>query len=58
MVKVNSMKIFHYIVDEGASASVLSSSTWQDLGSPRIASTTTKLLSFERIPNECLGIVS
>ena len=33
-VQVIARQMFHTIVDEGASDSILSSTTWQDLGSP------------------------
>ena len=45
------------IVDEGSSASILSSSAWQDLGSPKLVSTTSELLDFDGRPSECLSIL-
>jgi hypothetical protein len=56
-VKVNSMVVYQCIVDEGSSASILSSSAWKDLGSPKLVSTTSELLDFDKIPSECLGIL-
>jgi hypothetical protein len=56
-VKVNSMGIYRCIVDEGSSASILSSSAWKYLGSPKLVSTTSELLDFDRRPSECLGIL-
>jgi hypothetical protein len=44
-------------VDEGASASILSSSVWKVLGSPKIVSTSHELLSFEGCPSEYLGVI-
>jgi hypothetical protein len=40
------------IVDEGSSASILSSSAWQDLGSPKLVSATSELLAFDKRPSE------
>jgi hypothetical protein len=57
MVKVNSTRIFHCIVDEGASTSILSSLTWQDLGSPNLVLATGELLDFNIISTEVLGIL-
>jgi hypothetical protein len=45
------------IVDEGSSASILSSSAWKALGSPKLVSATSELLAFDRRPSECLGIL-
>jgi hypothetical protein len=44
-------------VDEGASASILSSSIWKVLGSPKIVSASHELLSFDRRSSEFLGII-
>jgi hypothetical protein len=57
MVEVNSTKIYRCIVDEGASASILSSSIWKVLGSPKLVSTSHELLAFDRHPSEYLGIL-
>jgi hypothetical protein len=56
-VEVNSKNIYRCIVDEGASASILSSSAWQALGSPKLVSTTNELLDFDRRPSEYLWIL-
>jgi hypothetical protein len=54
-VEVNSINIYRCIVDEGASASILSSSVWKFLGSPKILSASHELLDFDRCPSEYLG---
>jgi hypothetical protein len=56
-VEVNSTNIYRCIVDEGASASILSSSVWKVLGSPKLVSTSHELLAFERRPSDCLGVL-
>jgi hypothetical protein len=45
------------IVDERSSTSILSSLTWKALGSPKLLSATSELISFDRRPSECLGIL-
>jgi hypothetical protein len=45
------------IVDEGASVSILSSTTWKAMGSPQLVSVTHHLWDFNRIPSEPLGIL-
>jgi hypothetical protein len=57
MVKFNSAIINLCIVDEGASTSILSSSSWQSLGSPKIVSAISELLDFDRRPTECMGCI-
>jgi hypothetical protein len=42
------MGVRRCIIDEGSSTSILSSSTWKYLGSPKILSTTSELWDFER----------
>jgi hypothetical protein len=44
-------------LDEGASASILSSLTWKALGSPELVSASHELLDFDRHPSEYLGIL-
>jgi hypothetical protein len=44
------MGIRRYIVDEGFFASILSSSTWKGLSSPKIALATSELLDFDKNP--------
>jgi hypothetical protein len=56
-VEVNSTNIYRCIVDEGASASILSSSVWKVLGSPKLVSTSHELLAFDRYPSEYLGVL-
>jgi hypothetical protein len=56
-VEVNSTNIYRCIVDEGASASILSSSVWKVLGSPKIVSASHELLAFDRRPSEYLGVI-
>jgi hypothetical protein len=56
-VEVNSTNIYRCIVDEGASASILSSSVWKVLGSPKLVSALHELLAFDRRSSECLGIL-
>jgi hypothetical protein len=56
-VEVNSTNIYRCIVDEGAFASILSSSVWKVLGSPKLVSISHELLTFDRHPSEYLGIL-
>jgi hypothetical protein len=56
-VEVNSKNIYRCIVDEGASASILSSSAWKYLGSPELVTTSHEMLDFDRCPSEYLGIL-
>jgi hypothetical protein len=56
-VEVNSTKIYRCIVDEGASASILSSSVWKVLGPPELVSSFHELLDFDRCPSEYLGVL-
>jgi hypothetical protein len=55
--EVNSTKIYRCIVDEGASASILSSLVWKVLGYPDLVSSSHELLAFDRRPNEYLGVL-
>jgi hypothetical protein len=45
------------IVDEISSTSILSSSSWKYLGSPKLVLSTSELLAFGRRPSECLWIL-
>jgi hypothetical protein len=45
------------MVDEGSSANILASSTWQALGSPNLVSATNELLAFDIKPSEYLRIL-
>jgi hypothetical protein len=56
-VEVNSKNIYRCIVDEGASASILSSSAWKALGYSEIVSALYELLDFDRHTSEYLGIL-
>jgi hypothetical protein len=56
-VEVNSKNIYRCIVDEGASASILSSSAWKSLGSLEIVSNLHEILAFDRRPSEYLGVL-
>jgi hypothetical protein len=56
-VEVNSTNIYRCIVDEGASASILSSSVWKVLGSPKLVSSSHEMLAFDRHPSEYLGVL-
>jgi hypothetical protein len=56
-IEVNSTKIYRCIVDEEASASILSSSVWKVLGSPKLVSASHELWAFDRRSSECLGIL-
>jgi hypothetical protein len=57
MVEINKLGIHQSIVNEGSSTGILSSSSWQALGSPKLVSATSELLDFNKIPSECLGIL-
>jgi hypothetical protein len=57
MVEFNSKNIYRCIVDEGDSASILSSWDWKPLGSPKLVTTSHELLDFDRCPSEYLGIL-
>jgi hypothetical protein len=54
-VEVNSNNIYLCIIYEGASTSILSSSTCQDLGSPKIFSMSHEFLAFDRRPSDIWG---
>jgi hypothetical protein len=56
-VEVNSKNIYRCIVDEGASASILSSSAWKSLDSPKLLFASHELLDFDRRTSEYLGIL-
>jgi len=48
IVQVYNMIVSGTIIDEGASMSILSSTSWQVLGSPPLVSVTLNLLAFNR----------
>jgi hypothetical protein len=56
-VEDNSTNIYRCIVDEGASAIILSSSVWKVLGSLELVSASHELLDFDRHPSEYLGVL-
>jgi hypothetical protein len=56
-VEVNSKNIYRCTMDEGASKSILSSSAWKALGSPKLVSTSHELLDFDKHPSEYFGIL-
>ena len=56
-MRVNSKRILCTIVDEGAFVSILSSTTWKDLGSPQLVPATNQILDFNRRPTAPLGIL-
>jgi hypothetical protein len=56
-VEVNAKNIYQCIVDEGASTSIFSSSTWKALSSPELVFASHELLDFDRHPSEYLGIL-
>ena len=57
MVEVFSRNIHRIIIDEGASISILSSTTWKSLGSPNLVPTNGQILAFNRITTHPLGII-
>ena len=56
VVNVSARRILRTIVDEGAYVSILSSTTWQALGSPQLVPITDQILAFNRRPTAPLGI--
>ena len=57
-MQVTARRMLHTIVDEGASVSILSSTGWQDLGSPQLVPATNQILAFNRRPTAPLGTLS
>ena len=57
-VKVEPYTIAHCIVDEGASASILSARAWRGMESPSVVSTASQLLGFDRRTCVALGILA
>ena len=55
VVNVTARQILCTIVDEGASVSILSSTTWQALGSPHLVPTIDQILDFNHRPTTTLG---
>ena len=54
-MNVTARRILRTIVDEGASVSILSSTTWKALGSPQLVLATNQILAFNCIPTAPLG---
>ena len=52
------MVVHGTILDEGVSVSIMSSTTWQDLGSPQLVPVTQNLLDFNRGTSRPLGVLS
>ena len=57
VLNVTARRLLHTIVDEGAYVSILSSTAWQDLGSPHLVLATDQILAFNRRPIAPLGIL-
>jgi len=55
--RVNSTNIYRCMVDEGSSASIISSLTWKALGSPKLLTTQSQLLAYDRRPGEYMGVL-
>ena len=55
VVNVTARRILRTIVDEGASISILSSTTWKALGSPQHVPSTDQILAFNHRPTAPLG---
>ena len=56
-MRVATKSILRTIIDEGASVSILSSTTWQAIGSLLLVPATNQILDFNRIPTTPLGIL-
>ena len=54
-MNVTARRILRTIVDEGASVSILSSTTWKALGSPQLVPYTDQIMDFNRRPTAPLG---
>ena len=54
-MNVTARQILHTIVDKGAYVSILSSTTWKDLGSPQLVPAIDQILAFNRRPTAPLG---
>ena len=54
-VQVERYTIAHFIVDEGASISILSAHAWRGMGSPNLLSTDDQLLYFDRRSSQAMG---
>ena len=56
-VQVFGLVVPSTIIDEGASVSILSSTTWQAFGSPPLVPVTQNLLAFNKRTSQPLGIL-
>ena len=56
-MRVAAKSILHTIVDEGGYVSILSSTSWQAIGSPSLVQATDQILDFNRRPTVPLGIL-
>jgi len=56
-VRVNSINVYRCMVDEGSSASIISSLTWKALGSPKLFTTQSQLLAYDKRPGESMGVL-
>ncbi len=56
-IQAYNMVLHGTILDEGASISIMSSTTWQALGSPQLVHVTQNLLAFNRGTNQPLGFL-
>ena len=56
-VRVNSTNVYRCMVDEGSSASIISSLTWKALGSPKLLTAQSQLLAYDRRPGESMGVL-
>lgn len=57
MVRVNSTNFYRCMLDEGSSASIISSLTWKSLGFPKLLATDSQLLGYDRRPSEYMGVL-
>lgn len=56
-VRVNSKNVYRCMVDEGSSASIIPYLTWKALGSPKLLTTQSQLLAYDRRPGESMGVL-
>ena len=57
IVRLEPFIVYHSIVDEGASVTILSSDVWKALGYPELVSVTNQLVAFDRRHSEPLGVL-
>ena len=56
-MNVTTRWILRNIINEGDSVSILSSTSWQALGSPQLLLATNQILDFNHMPTAPLGIL-